>query len=144
MGAYEWNPTVGIDKYQYQPIKNDKPKLLQAAPNPFTWETTISAKWDFNGHVQIEVYSNSGLRIKILKSGRSGGKGSILTKWDGKDENGNILPTGIYHIVMFWDGEEVDGIKVVKKWSYQIFNYHCLLIQLHFFERETIVYIGNN
>ncbi len=115
MGAYEWNPTVGIDKYQYQPIKNDKPKLMSAAPNPFAWETTISAKWDFTGNVQIEIYNNAGLRVKVLKSGRSGGKGSIQTKWNGKDENGNILPTGIYHIVMFWDGKEVEGLKVVKK-----------------------------
>ena len=115
MGAYEWNPTVGIDKYQYQPIKNEKPKLLQAAPNPFAWETTISAKWDFIGHVQIEIYNNAGLRIIVIKSGKSGGLGSIKTKWNGKDENGNILPTGIYHIVMFWDGEEVDGIKVIKR-----------------------------
>ncbi|RLD60543.1 MAG: hypothetical protein DRJ05_04475 [Bacteroidetes bacterium] len=114
MGAYEWNPTVGIDKYQYQPIQNEKPKLMSAAPNPFSYETNISAKWDFIGHVQIEVYNNSGLRVKVLKSGNSGGKGSIQTKWDGKDGNGNILHAGIYHVVMFWGGNEVDGIKVVK------------------------------
>ncbi|RLD52881.1 MAG: hypothetical protein DRJ05_17025 [Bacteroidetes bacterium] len=114
MGAYEWNPTVGIDKYQYQPIQNDKPKLLQAAPNPFSYETNISAKWDIIGHVQIEIYNNAGLRVKVIKSGKSGGLGAIKTKWNGKDESNNILPTGIYHIVMFWDGKEVDGIKVVK------------------------------
>ena len=119
MGAYEWNPTVGIDKYQYQPIKNEKPKMLHAAPNPFSHETLISAEWDFMGHVQIEIYNNSGLRVKVLKSGRSGGLGSIQTKWNGRDENGNILPTGIYHVVMFWDGKDPnsyreEGMKVVK------------------------------
>ncbi|MCF6170059.1 MAG: hypothetical protein L3J66_03675 [Bacteroidales bacterium] len=31
MGAYEWNPTVGVDENIYQPIKSDKPKLLHAA-----------------------------------------------------------------------------------------------------------------
>jgi hypothetical protein len=115
MGAYEWNPTVGIDENLYQPIKENKPKLLHVAPNPFNWETTISAQWDFIGHVQIEIYNNAGLRVKVLKSGSSGGKGSIQTKWDGKDENNNILPTGIYHVVMFWEGKEVDGIKLVKQ-----------------------------
>jgi hypothetical protein len=114
MGAYEWNPTVGIDKYQYQPIQNEQPRLLHAAPNPFSHQTTISAQWDFTGHVQIEIYSNAGLRVKVLKSGHSSGKGSIQTKWDGKDENGNLLPTGIYHVLMFWNGEEVDGLKVIK------------------------------
>ncbi|MCF6170412.1 MAG: hypothetical protein L3J66_05465, partial [Bacteroidales bacterium] len=114
MGAYEWNPTVGIDKYQYQPIQNDKPKLLRAVPNPFSTSTTLSAKWDFNGHVQIEIYNNSGLRVKVLKSGASG-PGSIQTRWDGKDKNGNILPAGIYHVVMFWDGKEIEGMKVVRQ-----------------------------
>jgi len=114
MGAYEWNPTVGIDKYQYQPIKNEKPKLLHAAPNPFSASTIISAQWDFSGHVQIEIYNNSGLRVKVLKSGTSG-RGSIQAQWDGKDQNGNMLPAGIYHVVMFWDGKEVEGMKVVKQ-----------------------------
>ena len=112
MGAYEWNSTI-VGLYDYQPIKKDKPKLLSAAPNPFFSETTISAKWDFTGHVQIEVYNNSGLRVKVLKSGSSG-KGSVQMKWEGDDHNGNILPAGIYHVVMFWGGAEVKGIKVVK------------------------------
>ena len=112
MGAYEWNPTVGVS--EYQPIEKVAQKLMSAAPNPFSHQTTITAKWDFTGHVQLEVYNNSGLRVKVLKSGRSG-RGHLQARWNGKDENGNILPTGIYHVVMFWDGEEVEGIKVVKK-----------------------------
>ncbi|MCF6170053.1 MAG: hypothetical protein L3J66_03645 [Bacteroidales bacterium] len=115
MGAYEWNPTVGVDENIYQPIQNKKPKLLKAAPNPFSTSTTLSAKWDFTGHVQIEIYNNAGLRVKVLKSGRSGGMGSIQTKWDGKDQNGNMLPAGIYHVVIFWEGKEIEGMKVVKQ-----------------------------
>ena len=88
---------------------------MHAAPNPFSWETTISAQWDFTGHLQIEIYNNAGLRVKVLKSGHTIGKGSIKTKWDGKDQNRNILPAGIYHLVMFWEGEEVDGLTVVKR-----------------------------
>ncbi|MCF6342284.1 MAG: DUF1565 domain-containing protein [Bacteroidales bacterium] len=113
MGAYEWNPTVGVD--EYLPVfKKEKPKLLSAAPNPFSWETTISAKWDFTRHVQIEIYNNAGLRVKVLKSGASG-PGSIQTQWQGDDQNGNILPAGIYHVVMFWEGREVDVTTVIKK-----------------------------
>ncbi|RLD78999.1 MAG: hypothetical protein DRJ10_09495, partial [Bacteroidetes bacterium] len=78
MGAYEWNPTVGIDEYQYQPIDNVQPKLLHVAPNPFRTETTITADWDFQGQVQIEIYNNSGLRVKQLKSGQAYGKGSLI------------------------------------------------------------------
>ena len=113
MGAYEWNSTI-VGFHNYQAVNKEKTKLLQAAPNPFSFETKISAKWDFYGQIQIDVYNNSGLRIKVLKLSRSGGKEAIQTKWDGKDESGNILPPGIYHVVMFWDGREVEGIKVVK------------------------------
>ncbi|MCF6341366.1 MAG: hypothetical protein L3J31_00985 [Bacteroidales bacterium] len=113
MGAYEWNPTVGVD--EYLPVfKKEKPKLLRAAPNPFSWNTTISANWDFEGHVQIEIYNNAGLRVKVLKSGAFG-PGSIQARWQGDDQTGNILPAGIYHVVMFWDGREIEGMKVVKK-----------------------------
>jgi len=115
MGAYEWNPTVGIDKYQYQPIQNEKPRLLHAAPNPFSSFTKITAQWDFTGHVQIEIYNNAGLRVNVLKSGSSNGRGSIQTKWDGKDQNGNILPAGVYHVVMFWEGREIEEMKFVKR-----------------------------
>lgn len=113
MGAYEWNPTVGIDKYQYQPIESEQPKLLKAAPNPFRMETTISADWDFQGHVQIEIYNNSGLRVKQIKSGQSYRTGSLITPWDGKGQNGNEMPSGIYHLVMTWDGKEVENLKII-------------------------------
>jgi len=53
--------------------------------------------------------------VKVLKSGHSNGKGSIKSKWNGKNQNGNILPAGIYHVVMFWEGEEIDTLKVVKQ-----------------------------
>ncbi len=114
MGAYEWNPTVGIDEYQYQPIDNVQPKLLHVAPNPFRTETTITADWDFQGQVQIEIYNNSGLRVKQLKSGQSYGIGSLITTWDGKDQYGNVLPAGIYHVVLLLDEKEVESLKVVK------------------------------
>ncbi|MCF6172020.1 MAG: hypothetical protein L3J66_13680 [Bacteroidales bacterium] len=104
---------LGKWEHPYQ-IADGSP-CIDAAPNPFSTSTTLSAKWDFSGHVQIEIYTNAGLRVKVIKSGRSGGKGSIQTRWDGKDQNGNILPAGVYHVVMFWEGKEVEGMKVVKR-----------------------------
>ncbi|MCF6171970.1 MAG: hypothetical protein L3J31_08140 [Bacteroidales bacterium] len=35
-------------------------------PNPFSTATTLSAKWDLTGHAQIEIYTNAGLRVKVV------------------------------------------------------------------------------
>ena len=112
MGAYEWDPTVGTP--EYRPLKKQKEKHLKAAPNPFDWGTYITAKWEKQGNVRIEVYNNGGLRVKILKSGYTP-PGQSEIQWIGDDENNNYLPAGVYHVVMYMDGKEVECLKVVKK-----------------------------
>jgi len=64
--------------------------------------------------VRIEVYNNGGLRVKILKSGYTP-PGQSEIQWIGDDENNNYLPAGVYHVVMYIDGKEVESLKVVKK-----------------------------
>ena len=112
MGAYEWNPTVSTP--EYRPPAKRKPKHLSAAPNPFEWGTYITARWEKAGNVRLEVYNTGGLHVKTLKSGHTP-PGSDEIQWTGTDLNGNYLPPGIYHIVMYIDGIEVETLKVVKK-----------------------------
>jgi len=112
MGAYEWNPTVSTP--EYRPLKKQKEKHLSAAPNPFDWGTYLTAKWEKQGNVRIEVFNNGGLRVKTLKSGFTP-SGESEIQWIGDDQNGNYLPPGIYHIVMYIDGKEIESLKVVKK-----------------------------
>lgn len=111
MGAYEWSP-VSIGEY---PHKADiKEKLLKAAPNPMGYRTTISAIYMHKGHVKIEVYNNAGSRVKVLMDTQiNNGNSEII--WIGDDYNNNILPSGIYHIIMFFDGKEVESLKIVKQ-----------------------------
>ena len=112
MGAYEWEPSVGTP--EYRPTKKQKEKHLKAAPNPFDWGTYITAKWKQAGKVQIDVYNNGGLRVKILKSGHTP-PGQSEIQWTGTDNNGSYLPAGIYHVVMFFNDKEMESLKVVKK-----------------------------
>ena len=111
MGAYEWNPTVSTKE-----IPNAKQQIprLTAAPNPFTTQTTISAKWDNPARINIEIYNNAGLLIKTLQSG-SQPAGSCKIFWNGTDNIGNYLPTGVYVVVLRVDGKEFASVKVVKK-----------------------------
>ncbi len=111
MGAYEWNPTVSIKE-----IPNTKKQIpgLTAAPNPFTTQTIISAKWDKPARINIEIYNNAGLLIKTLQSG-SQPAGSCQIIWNGTDNSGHYLPSGIYVVVLRVEGKEVASVKVVKK-----------------------------
>ncbi len=111
MGAYEWNPTVSTKE-----IPNAKQQIpgLTAAPNPFTTQTIISAKWDKPARINIEIYSNAGLLIKTLQSG-SQPAGSCKIIWDGMDNSGNNLPAGIYYIILRINNKEMESIKIIKQ-----------------------------
>lgn len=111
MGAYEWNPTVGVD--EYRPIKKEKEKLLKAVPNPFHGSTTISANFTTKSYIKIEVYNNYGQRVRVLMDGPTyPGASQII--WYSDDDNNQLLPAGVYHVVMFVDDKEVEGLKIIK------------------------------
>lgn len=111
MGAYEWS-SVGVD--EYQPLPKEKKKLLHAAPNPFSWQTEISADYNFNGKIKILVYDNRGQQVKTLMDIKTTGGKSVI-RWTGNDNNNNILLPGIYYVVMYFNDSEVESLKVVKK-----------------------------
>jgi len=112
IGAYEWNPTVGVN--EYQAIKKQKEKLLTAAPNPFTAQTTINVKFPVKCYVKLEIYNNYGQRVKVFMNEVTlPGASHII--WFGEDDNNQPLPTGIYHVVMFADDKEIESVKLIKK-----------------------------
>jgi hypothetical protein len=112
IGAYEWNPTVGVN--ESQPIKKQKEKLLAAAPNPFSTQTTINVKFPAKSHVKLDVFNNSGLRVKALMDGVTlPGASHII--WFGDDNYNQLLPTGIYYVVMFVDDKDIETLKLIKK-----------------------------
>jgi hypothetical protein len=113
MGAYEWNPTVGTEEHPTLNAKHPTPNL-QVYPNPFSIQTTISAQWDKSARVNIEVYNNAGLLVKTLQSGKQL-PGSCQIPWDGTDNNNNILPAGVYYIVLRIENKETESVKVVKQ-----------------------------
>ncbi len=95
-------------------LPNKTQKLLQVAPNPFDESTLISAQWEYSANVRIEIYSNTGQCVKMLKLGNSS-TDNIQIQWYGRDQNGNILPSGIYHVLMFLDGIKVESLRIMKK-----------------------------
>ena len=70
-------------------------ELAQNYPNPFNPNTQISYKLPKASSVNLSVYNILGRKVKTLVSGEQFA-GTYLVKWDGKDEYGNDVASGIY------------------------------------------------
>jgi hypothetical protein len=65
------------------------------APNPFSREMRVTYQLPSPGPVRLSVYNISGQLVKVLASGPRQA-GVHQTAWDGRDEAGRLLPSGIY------------------------------------------------
>ncbi|HOH84681.1 MAG TPA: FlgD immunoglobulin-like domain containing protein, partial [Bacteroidales bacterium] len=69
---------------------------VQAFPNPFTNQITISFTLDEPADIGIEIYDLNGKKIKTLASGELHA-GIHQIPWDGTAENHSRVPAGIYY-----------------------------------------------
>ncbi len=83
--------------------------LSQNYPNPFNARTTIHFTLASPGEVTLSVYDLLGRRIKVLQSGflNAGAHGIV---WDGVNEAGNIVSSGIY----FYRLESPEGSRTMR------------------------------
>jgi predicted lipoprotein with Yx(FWY)xxD motif len=70
-------------------------ELRQNYPNPFNPATTVSYSVPERCNVTLEIYDVSGRRVASLVD-RQEEKGSHAVEWNGKDEKGNAVASGIY------------------------------------------------
>jgi len=69
-------------------------QLAQNYPNPFNPETTIQFSLD-DGAYSLTVYNMRGECVKVLADDM-GRAGTQIVEWDGTDENGLAMASGIY------------------------------------------------
>ncbi len=74
-------------------IKTDQ--LFDAYPNPFNPSTTIKVQMAQNGPAKLVVYNVLGQKVKTLFDG-SLQAGSQKFVWNGKDDNGRQVASGLY------------------------------------------------
>lgn len=78
---------------------NDNAVLVNALkgnfPNPFNPETTVSFSIKQDSKVSIDIYNILGQKVKTLVS-ENLRAGNHAYKWNGKDDNGNSVSSGIY------------------------------------------------
>jgi hypothetical protein len=70
--------------------------LQQNYPNPFNPETTISFDLSAESVVKLTVYSMTGQVVRTLVDGKALSAGQYKSVWDGRDENGAKVGSGVY------------------------------------------------
>jgi flagellar hook assembly protein FlgD len=68
---------------------------LTTTPNPSTGQVMIRYTLPKATAVTIEVFDAAGALVRRLAEGQRPA-GSFTTTWDGRDDNGRELPTGVY------------------------------------------------
>ena len=107
MGAYEWQYPNAVDNWQNQSTDN---VLFQNYPNPLSprfnrGSTTISFNLNkllsipmiFKKEIYLEIFNVKGQLIRQLKINPDYNRKKInAVVWDGKNEKGRPVPSGIY------------------------------------------------
>jgi len=97
-GAYVSTRTTGIKEIDYTVATqnaHDYIFLEQNDPNPFSNRTIIEFQIADDSDVKVIIYDVGGTLIRtILDSRLESGKHCV--EWDGRDDNGNLIESGIY------------------------------------------------
>lgn len=83
-------------------------------PNPFNPETNISFGMKNAGNVEITVYNLLGQKVKtLLKEFKPAGNHSVV--WNGKDDNGRSVSSGVYFYRMSTEGYSKTSKMILMK-----------------------------
>jgi WD40 repeat protein len=94
-GSYGYEVPTGIEDRKQLPVT--RAGLEQNFPNPFNPVTTIvfHVPADRAGWVSLVVYDVSGARVKTIQNGPVSA-GRQTRRWDGTDNHGNRVSSGVY------------------------------------------------
>lgn len=78
--------------------KNLSNSSFHILPNPFKKSSVISFQVPAKNIIRLQIYNTTGRLIKALLKTQKFEPGNYKLKWDGKDDNGNLLPSGVYFV----------------------------------------------
>jgi hypothetical protein len=85
----------------FNPVANDdnvltpmQIELIGNYPNPFNPETTIRFKMEKSAPAEVIIYNDKGQIVKTFSTIATQGINSVV--WDGKDNNGHPVASGVY------------------------------------------------
>jgi hypothetical protein len=71
-------------------------RLHPPAPNPFNPQTTLSYDLPVEGHASLQVFDISGRLIRTLVPATAHQPGRHYQRWDGRDQAGRPVASGVY------------------------------------------------
>jgi hypothetical protein len=86
---------AGVEEEEDEDIVISSYNLLQNYPNPFVNETYISYQLSRETHANLTVYDMLGRKVVTLMDKKQQA-GAYTVKWDGRDDYGNKVVSGIY------------------------------------------------
>jgi len=81
------------------PMPGSSDPMLTISPNPFTTVTAVSFEIAEPGCSTVSVFDLSGRLVRTLQHGELQA-GEHLLSWDGTDDSGRRLPSGIYALLL--------------------------------------------
>ncbi|HOX24348.1 MAG TPA: S8 family serine peptidase [Candidatus Krumholzibacteria bacterium] len=88
--------------------------LVGSYPNPFNPQTTIRFDVPRTSHVQLDVYDVHGRRVvRLVDAMVPAGRQSAI--WDGRDDDGAYVPSGVYFSRLTAEGAQHTGRMVLLK-----------------------------
>ncbi|WP_243664544.1 FlgD immunoglobulin-like domain containing protein [Rhodothermus marinus] len=86
---------------------------VEAYPNPFGEKLAVTLAIDRPQTVSLEVYNALGQRVRVLQSSARLTPGTHTITWDGRDDTGAGVASGLY-LVVARSGEQVVSRQVVR------------------------------
>jgi len=91
----------------------DRLIIADGYPNPFKDEITIKFTIPEDSPLAVRVYTLAGQRVKTLINYPQF-QGDVLATWDGTNTSGVRMPNGMYHYVIFYQGNVCSGKMVLQ------------------------------
>jgi hypothetical protein len=106
IGAFEYNNHETGINYQKKSHMPGTLKLYKNFPNPFNPNTCIKYYLQESGKVTLEIYNILGENIRTLVN-TTQESGVHQVTWDGENETGNILASGIYFYLLKYNQQKL-------------------------------------
>lgn len=89
-------------------------RLLPPTPNPFNPSTLLRLELAHEADLRWRVYDQRGARVRTLVEGRLAA-GEHQKRWDGTDDSGRVVSSGVYYAVVRGDGVDLTRKLVLLK-----------------------------
>lgn len=87
---------TGITVKEPKIITPDDYQLAQNYPNPFNPTTSIDFTLPLNKTISLKIYNSLGQEVRTLINNRNYLAGTHTVQWNGLDNNGNPVASGVY------------------------------------------------